>query len=64
MSRRSKQTIPGFEIRWLREYVTEDGESHRGIQWKSREIFDFFKPLSRITETTIISVFPPSFLAE
>src|SRR5271155_2961193 len=63
VGRRRRTTIPGFEIRWLREYVTADGKPHRGIPWKFREIYDFFKPLSRATATAIISVysryFPP-----
>jgi hypothetical protein len=59
VGRRRRTTIPGFEIRWLREYVTADGTAHRGIPWKFREIYDFFKPLSRVTDTAIISVPSP-----
>src|SRR5271170_2305728 len=62
VGRRRRTTIPGFEIRWLREYVTADGKSHRGIPWKFREIYEFFKPLSRVTDTAVISVsFPLAF---
>src|SRR5271155_1744100 len=60
VGRRRRTTIPGFEIRWLREYVTADGKPHHGIPWKFREIYDFFKPLSRVTDTAVISVSSPS----
>lgn len=50
-------TIPPFDFNSFVSYKDMTGETHCGIEWGVREIFDIFSPLSGVADVALVNVF-------